>query len=58
LNDDDVPTDIEAWGFQKNVYMFKDLERYFLAKGKGGKEGQEERERWKEAKSPKQEEEG
>jgi hypothetical protein len=38
LNDDDVPTDMEAWGFQKNVYMFKDLEE-FLAKGKGGKKG-------------------
>jgi hypothetical protein len=39
LNDgDDMPTDIEAWGFQKNVYMFKDLEE-FLEKGKGGKKG-------------------
>ena len=28
-NDKDIPTDMNAWGFQKNVYQFKDLEAYF-----------------------------
>jgi hypothetical protein len=39
-NDEDVPSDMEAWGVQKNVYMFRDLEDYFVRmkkKGKGGK---------------------
>jgi hypothetical protein len=41
MNGEDVPTDMEAWGFQKNVYVFKDLEDYFVEadkkKGKVGK---------------------
>jgi len=40
-NDKGVPSDMEAWGVQKNVYMFRDLEDYFVRmdkkKGKGGK---------------------
>jgi len=50
-NANDAPTDIAAWGFQKNTYTFKDLEMYFddadkkekaKAKGKGkGKEKEE-----------------
>ena len=35
-NEEDVPTDLEAWGFQKNTYMFKDLED-FLERVKPGK---------------------
>lgn len=38
VNDGDVPTDVEAWGFQKNMYLFKDLAE-FLEKAKGGKKG-------------------
>jgi hypothetical protein len=36
-NDEDVPTDLEAWGLQKNTYMFKDLEE-FLKRMQKGKE--------------------
>ena len=28
-NDEDVSTDIEAWGVQKTVYMFKNLKDYY-----------------------------
>ena len=41
-NDEDVPSDMEAWGVQKNVYMFRDLKDYLVRmkrKGKGGKAG-------------------
>jgi len=34
-----VPTDLEAWGLQKNTYMFKDLEEFFKRmRGRKGKE--------------------
>jgi hypothetical protein len=49
INGDDAPTNLEAWGFQKNIYSFKDLEMYFddvdkkeRAKGKGKGKGKEE----------------
>ena len=38
-NDEDVPSDMEAWGVQKNVYMFRDLEDYFVQMKKKGKPG-------------------
>ena len=27
-NEENVPTDLEAWGMQKNIYTFKDLEEF------------------------------
>jgi hypothetical protein len=38
-NAEDVPSDMEAWGEQKNVYMFKDLEDFFVRMEKKGKAG-------------------
>ena len=41
VNEEDGPTDTEAWGFQKNTYMFKDLEELFMKGDKGKKKGKE-----------------
>ena len=39
MNNGDVPTDQEAWGFRKTSYMFKDLDE-FVRKADGKKEGE------------------
>jgi len=41
VNEEDGPTDTEAWGFQMNTYTFKDLEELFMKADKGKKKGKE-----------------